>query len=93
MEQAGGSVLAKWASISQFGVALGFTNNDGVSGLSAIVGYGIMIATLKRNGRYNGCGQHRTGVLGWYFSGWCCCLGIQPFLQNSTSRVPRFLRW
>lgn len=28
------------------GVALGFTNNDGVSGLAAIVGYGIMAATL-----------------------------------------------
>ena len=47
MEQAGGSVFGQMALLFAVGVALGFTNNDGVSGLSAIVGYGIMVATLK----------------------------------------------
>jgi len=47
MEEAGGSVFGQMALLFAVGVALGFTNNDGVSGLSAIVGYGIMVATLK----------------------------------------------
>jgi PTS system glucose-specific IIC component len=46
MAQAGGSVFGQMALLFAVGVALGFTNNDGVSGLSAIVGYGIMTATL-----------------------------------------------
>ncbi|MFY2508185.1 PTS glucose transporter subunit IIBC [Vibrio pectenicida] len=46
MEQAGGSVFGQMALLFAVGVALGFTNNDGVAGLAAIVGYGIMTATL-----------------------------------------------
>ncbi|WP_260259353.1 PTS glucose transporter subunit IIBC [Vibrio intestinalis] len=46
MEQAGGSVFGQMALLFAVGVALGFTNNDGVAGLAAIVGYGIMAATL-----------------------------------------------
>lgn len=47
MEQAGGSVFGQMALLFAVGVALGFTKNDGVAGLSAIVGYGIMTATLS----------------------------------------------
>ncbi|CAH0526526.1 PTS glucose transporter subunit IIBC [Vibrio hippocampi] len=47
MEQAGGSVFGQMALLFAVGVALGFTNNDGVAGLAAIVGYGIMAATLS----------------------------------------------
>ncbi|WP_341659898.1 PTS glucose transporter subunit IIBC [Vibrio sp.] len=46
MAQAGGSVFGQMALLFAVGVALGFTNNDGVAGLAAIVGYGIMTATL-----------------------------------------------
>ncbi|CCN70925.1 PTS glucose transporter subunit IIBC [Vibrio nigripulchritudo] len=46
MEKAGGSVFGQMPLLFAVGVALGFTNNDGVSGLAAIVGYGIMAATL-----------------------------------------------
>ncbi|MBU2897968.1 PTS glucose transporter subunit IIBC [Vibrio hepatarius] len=46
MERAGGSVFDQMALLFAVGVALGFTNNDGVAGLAAIVGYGIMTATL-----------------------------------------------
>ncbi len=47
MEQAGGSVFGQMALLFAVGVALGFTKNDGVAGLAAIVGYGIMTATLS----------------------------------------------
>ena len=42
MAEAGGSVFANMPLIFAIGVALGFTNNDGVSALAAVVAYGIM---------------------------------------------------
>lgn len=45
--KAGGSVIfGNLALIFAVGVALGFTGNDGVSALSAVVGYIVMVATL-----------------------------------------------
>ncbi len=85
MEQAGGSVFGQMPLLFAVGVALGFTNNDGVSGLSAIVGYGIMVATLKVMATVMGVSGIDTGVLGGILVGWCCSLVIQPFLQNSTA--------
>lgn len=64
MEQAGGSVFGQMALLFAVGVALGFTNNDGVAGLSAIVGYGIMVATLKVMAGAYGVEEINTGVLG-----------------------------
>ncbi|WP_434355398.1 PTS glucose transporter subunit IIBC [Parasalinivibrio latis] len=64
MEQAGGSVFGQMALLFAVGVALGFTNNDGVAGLSAIVGYGIMTATLKVMATVHGVDSIDTGVLG-----------------------------
>ncbi|MEK6176869.1 PTS glucose transporter subunit IIBC [Vibrio cholerae] len=64
MEQAGGSVFGQMPLLFAVGVALGFTNNDGVSGLSAIVGYGIMVATLKVMATVMGVSGIDTGVLG-----------------------------
>ncbi len=47
MAEAGGSVFANMPLIFAIGgVALGFTNNDGVSAL-AVVAYGIMVKTMK----------------------------------------------
>lgn len=46
MEQAGGAVFGNMALIFAIGVALGFTNNDGVSALAATVGYAILTKTI-----------------------------------------------
>ncbi|TCV98258.1 PTS glucose transporter subunit IIBC [Biostraticola tofi] len=46
MAQAGGSVFANMPLIFAIGVALGFTNNDGVSALASVVAYGIMVKTM-----------------------------------------------
>lgn len=46
MAEAGGSVFANMPLIFAIGVALGFTNNDGVSALAAVVAYGIMVKTI-----------------------------------------------
>ena len=46
MEQAGGAVFGNMALIFAIGVALGFTNNDGVAALAATVGYAILTKTL-----------------------------------------------
>lgn len=45
MAEAGNSVFANMPLIFAIGVALGFTNNDGVSALAAVVAYGIMMKT------------------------------------------------
>ncbi|MEA9444690.1 PTS glucose transporter subunit IIBC [Candidatus Fukatsuia symbiotica] len=47
MAEAGGSVFANMPLIFAIGVALGFTNNDGVSALAAVVAYGIMVKTVS----------------------------------------------
>ena len=64
MESAGGSVFGQMALLFAIGVALGFTNNDGVSALAAIVGYGIMVATLGVMAPIMGVEKIDTGVLG-----------------------------
>ncbi|OKL45104.1 PTS glucose transporter subunit IIBC [Pseudovibrio exalbescens] len=46
MEQAGGSIFGNLPIIFAVAVALGFANNDGVSGLAAVVGYGVLLATM-----------------------------------------------
>lgn len=46
MAEAGGSVFANMPLIFAIGVALGFTNNDGVAALAAVVAYGIMVKTM-----------------------------------------------
>lgn len=47
MEQAGGAIFGNMALIFAIGVALGFTNNDGVAGLAATVGYVILVKTIS----------------------------------------------
>lgn len=46
MAEAGQSVFANMPLIFAIGVALGFTNNDGVAALAAVVAYGIMMKTI-----------------------------------------------
>ncbi|XBC43652.1 MAG: PTS glucose transporter subunit IIBC [Buchnera aphidicola (Floraphis choui)] len=46
MAEAGGSVFYNMPLIFAIGIALGFTKNDGVSALAAVVSYGIMTQTF-----------------------------------------------
>ena len=46
MAQSGGAIFGIMAIMFAIGVALGLTNNDGVSALAAVVGYVVMLATL-----------------------------------------------
>ena len=46
MKSAGDAVFANLALIFAVGVALGFTRNDGVSALAAVVGFAVMLATM-----------------------------------------------
>ncbi|EOV9218753.1 PTS glucose transporter subunit IIBC [Proteus mirabilis] len=46
MAEAGGAVFSNMPLIFAIGVALGFTNNDGVSALASVVAYGIMSKTM-----------------------------------------------
>ncbi len=64
MEQAGGSIFGQMALLFAIGVALGFTKNDGVSALAAVVGYGIVISTLGVMAPIVGVEKIDTGVLG-----------------------------
>lgn len=47
MAQTGGSVFTNMPLIFAIGVALGFTKNDGVAALAAVVSYGILVQTLN----------------------------------------------
>ncbi|MGB0128323.1 MAG: PTS glucose transporter subunit IIBC [Rhodocyclaceae bacterium] len=46
MAQSGGAIFGLMAVMFAIGVALGLTNNDGVSALAAVVGYAVLLATL-----------------------------------------------
>ena len=88
MEQAGGSVFGQMALLFAVGVALGFTNNDGVSGLSAIVGYGIMVATLKVMAPVMGVETIETGVLGGILAGGVAAWAFNRFYKI---QLPEYL--
>ena len=47
MMNAGDAVFGNMALLFAIGVALGFTKNDGVAGLAAMVGYAIMMKTIE----------------------------------------------
>ena len=46
MAQSGGAIFGIMEIMFAIGVALGLTNNDGVSALAAVVGYVVLLATL-----------------------------------------------
>ncbi len=46
MEAAGGAIFGNMAVLFAVGVALGFTKNDGVSALAAVVGYAVLLASM-----------------------------------------------
>ncbi|PSW16967.1 PTS glucose transporter subunit IIBC [Photobacterium sanctipauli] len=88
MESAGGSVFGQMPLLFAVGVALGFTNNDGVAGLAAIVGYGIMAATLGVMASVMGVESIDTGVLGGILVG-----GVAAWAFNRFFRIqlPEYL--
>lgn len=88
MAQAGGSVFSQMPLLFAIGVALGFTNNDGVAGLAAVVGYGIMTATLGVMANLIGVETIETGVLGGIILG-----GIAGWAFNRfyTIQLPEYL--
>jgi len=88
MEQAGGSVFGQMALLFAVGVSLGFTNNDGVSGLSAIVGYGIMVATLSVMADVMGVDHIETGVLGGILAGGVAAWAFNRFYKI---QLPEYL--
>lgn len=46
MAQSGGAIFGNLPILFAVGTALGLSNNDGVSGLAAVVGYVVMLATM-----------------------------------------------
>lgn len=88
MEQAGGSVFGQMALLFAIGVALGFTNNDGVAALSAAVGYGIMTSTLKVMAGVVGVETIETGVLGGILAGAVAAWSFNRFYRI---RLPEYL--
>ncbi|MGR5146025.1 PTS glucose transporter subunit IIBC [Photobacterium alginatilyticum] len=88
MEQAGGSVFGQMPLLFAVGVALGFTNNDGVAGLAAIVGYGILAATLSVMAGVMEVDKLDTGVLGGILVG-----GLAAWAFNRFYRIqlPEYL--
>ncbi|CZF79447.1 PTS system glucose-specific EIICB component [Grimontia celer] len=81
MESAGGSVFGQMPLLFAVGVALGFTNNDGVAGLAAIVGYGIMAATLGVMAQVMGVEKIDTGVLGGILVGGVAAWAFNRFFR------------
>jgi len=88
MAQAGGSVFGQMPLLFAVGVALGFTHNDGVSGLAAIVGYGIMTATLSVMAGILGVESIDTGVLGGILAG---SVAAWSFNRFYTIKLPDYL--
>ncbi|MCD1124605.1 PTS glucose transporter subunit IIBC [Jinshanibacter sp. LJY008] len=82
MQQAGGSIFEQMPLLFAVGVALGFTNNDGVAGLASIVGYGVMAATLNVMAEVLGVAKIDTGVLGGILVG-----GLAGYLFNRFYRI------
>ncbi len=88
MEQAGGSVFGQMPLLFAVGVALGFTNNDGVAGLAAVVGYGIMAATLSVMAGVLGVDKLDTGVLGGILAGAVAAWAFNRFFKI---QLPEYL--
>ncbi|MDO6687366.1 MULTISPECIES: PTS glucose transporter subunit IIBC [unclassified Agarivorans] len=69
MMNAGDAVFGNMALLFAVGVALGFTNNDGVAALAAIVGFTIMEKTLTVMAPVMDVETINTGVLGGILAG------------------------
>ncbi|MCW5196598.1 PTS glucose transporter subunit IIBC [Buchnera aphidicola (Pemphigus obesinymphae)] len=97
MAESGGSVFSNMPLIFAVGVALGFTNNDGVSALASVIAYGIMVKTLSvltpiflniPITEINGKNLIDTGILGGIIAG-----SISAYMFNRFYRIqlPEYL--
>lgn len=90
MAAAGGAIFGNLALLFAIGVALGLTRNDGVSALSAAVGYAVMVATMGvaasllglETRSVLGMDSIDTGVFGGILVG-----GLAAFLFNKYYRI------
>jgi len=90
MAAAGGAIFGNLALLFAIGVALGLTKNDGVSALSATVGYAVMVATMGVTASLLGLETRSvlgmdsidTGVFGGILVG-----GLAAFLFNKYYRI------
>lgn len=77
MQNAGDPIFGSLALLFAIGVALGFTENDGVAGLSAVVGYVVLLGTTGTVAKYLGVEPAKvlgisainTGVVGGIIAG------------------------
>jgi PTS system glucose-specific IIC component len=96
METAGGAIFGILPLIFALGVALGFTENDGVAALAATVGYFVMLATMGvmatmlgfETKAIMGIPSVDCGVLGGILSG---CLAGALFNKYYRIRLPTYL--
>ncbi len=96
MKAAGGAIFGNLALLFAVGVALGLTKNDGVSALSAAVGYAVMLGTMGvmakllglETAKVMGIDSIETGVFGGIVVG-----GLAAFLFNKYYRIslPQYL--
>ncbi len=90
MKAAGGAVFGNLALLFAIGVALGLSKNDGVSALSAAVGYAVLVATMgvmakvlgMETTKVMGIDSIETGVFGGIIVG-----GMAAFLFNKYYRI------
>lgn len=90
MKAAGGAIFGNLALLFALGVALGLTKNDGVSALSAAVGYAVMVGTMGVAANLLGLETRTvmgmesidTGVFGGILVG-----GLAAFLFNKYYRI------
>lgn len=97
MADAGGSVFDNIPLLFAIGIALGFTNNDAVSALAAVVAYGIMVKTVTVIGtlfldiqpdEITGKRLVDTGVLGGILAGAVVAYMFQRFYRI---KLPEYL--
>ncbi len=96
MKAAGNAVFANLPIIFAIGVALGFTKNDGVSALAAVVFYGVLLATMGICADARGIETKvilgiktlETGVFGGIISGIC---GAALFNKYYRIQLPTYL--
>ncbi|WP_087752061.1 PTS glucose transporter subunit IIBC [Paraburkholderia caledonica] len=90
MKNAGDVIFANLPLIFAIGVALGFTENDGVSGIAATIGYLVMTATLGVIAKVEGIEPDmimgipsiQTGVFGGILAG-----GLAAWMFNRYYRI------
>ncbi len=96
MASAGGAVFGNLGLIFAVAIALGFTKNDGVSGVAAVVFYLVMLSTMGISASAQGAETHlilgieslKTGVFGGVISG---LFAAWLFNKYYRIRLPEYL--